>query len=69
MDKRLVTAALMAEAARLRLGVHVWTVRPEASYADPRDGTMDAEVRRLVGLGVQGLFCDSPARCLGALAR
>lgn len=55
-----------AKAAGLR--VHVWTLRPEPAFLAKRyGGDPAAEVRELVGLGVDGFFTDFPDVTVGAL--
>jgi glycerophosphoryl diester phosphodiesterase len=55
MGQALVTPACIAAAHRVGLEVHVWTIN------EPK------EMRRLLGLGVDGIMSDDPAR-LVALA-
>jgi glycerophosphoryl diester phosphodiesterase len=53
----IVTPALVDAAHRLGLEVHVWTINDEA------------EMERILDLGVDGLMTDFPARAIGVLRR
>ncbi len=57
LGRPLVTAELVERAHRLGLEVHVWTVDEEA------------EIARLLGLGVDGIMTDLPTRAARALGR
>ena len=65
----------MREAHRRGLTVHVWTVRGENRFlasnlrrgvAPDALGDMAAEVRALLGAGVDGVITDHPEVALGA---
>jgi glycerophosphoryl diester phosphodiesterase len=72
--KDLVTAALVADARAAGLFVHPWTLRPENAFlpaplqsGDPAHehfararGDSPGELRRLLELGVDGVFADHP---------
>lgn len=60
--------SLAADAHKLGLKVHVWTLRPE-NYFLPKSlaGNPGAEVRRFVEAGVDGIFTDAPDVVLTAL--
>jgi len=53
--------SLVADAHAARLFVHVWTLRADSAFL-PKGygGDPEAEVRRLVELGVDGFFTDFP---------
>ena len=62
--------SLVANAHAAGLLVHVWTLRPEATFLAPRyGGDPLAEVRELVELGVDGMFGDCPDQLIRALGR
>ena len=70
--------ALVADAHRAGLEVHAWTFRPEnyflakpfRSSDDPRArGDAVGEIRLYLETGIDGLFSDSPAAAVDALAR
>ncbi|MGW4799220.1 glycerophosphodiester phosphodiesterase [Nonomuraea sp. NPDC004297] len=79
----LEPTTLVADAHRRRLDVHVWTVRNEnaqlpADYrlGDPANpvypratGNVMGWLSRLVGLGVDGAFCDDPAMGRAVVSR
>lgn len=72
--------SLVADAHAAGLRVHVWTLRPENAFLPEQlrgelvadktvRGDAPGEVRAFIDAGVDGLFCDDPGLCLGALAR
>ncbi len=52
-EKSQVSAAFVDEAHRAGLLVHAWVFRPE-------DADTEAELRRFMELGVDGVFADHP---------
>jgi glycerophosphoryl diester phosphodiesterase len=77
-DGRLGTpTSLVADAHAAGLQVHLYTFRPEnyflpeglKSGSDPREpGDVDAEIRAYLATGIDGLFSDSTAAAVRALA-
>lgn len=75
----LSPSSLVADAHRVGLDVHVWTVRAENAFLPPSlrsgsarpeaHGDVAAEIRALVAAGVDGLFSDYPALVVDALDR
>ncbi len=61
-DGRLgLPTSLVADAHAAGLFVHVWTLRADSSFLPKGyDGDPEAEVRRMVELGVDGFFTDFP---------
>lgn len=68
---------LVADAHAAGLNVHPWTFRPENFFvpadlkagADPRGrGDVEAEIRAYLATGIDGLFSDSTAAAVRALA-
>ncbi len=57
----------VADAQAAGLVVHTYTLRPEETFltlnADGTPQTLADEVEQLVGIGVDGLFCDDPGTC------
>lgn len=69
--------ALVANAHAVGLNVHPWTFRPENFFlpeglkagSDPRGrGDVEAEIRLFLATGIDGLFSDSTAAAVRALA-
>ena len=70
--------SLVEDAHRAGLEVHAWTFRPENLHLaqpyrtseDPRArGDAEGEIRLYLEAGIDGLFSDSPAAAVAALAR
>jgi glycerophosphoryl diester phosphodiesterase len=78
-DGRLAQpTSLVRDAHAVGLEVHPWTFRPEnyflpeglKSSADPRAaGDVDSEIRTYLAAGIDGLFSDSTAAAVKALAQ
>lgn len=69
-DSAATPTTLIADAHAAGLRVHAWTLRPESIFLAKRyGGDPLAEVRELVGLGVDGLFGDYPDQVVRGLAR
>lgn len=76
-DGRLgAPTALVADAHKVGLAVHVWTFRREnyflpaehRSGADPRDmGDLVGEIRAFLATGIDGLFSDNVAEAVAAV--
>jgi glycerophosphoryl diester phosphodiesterase len=79
VDKRLVIpeddsrrtlepTSLVRDAHAAGLFVHVWTLRNEPNFLSPSyQGDPTAEVRRMMALGVDGLFTDFPDVAAGVV--
>lgn len=53
--------SLIADAHNAKLFVHIWTLRAEAQFLPASyNGSLEAEVRQFVELGVDGMFTDFP---------
>lgn len=53
--------SLIAEAHLAKLFVHIWTLRAESQFLPASyNGSLEAEVRQFVDLGVDGMFTDFP---------
>jgi glycerophosphoryl diester phosphodiesterase len=62
--------SLVADAHRVGLDVHVWTLRSDSPFlAKGYAGDGAAEWRRFAALGVDGIFGDFPDVGVAALAR
>ena len=68
--KSLASAEGVRAAHAVNLKVHVWTFRAENAFlpddlkigdAPAAHGDLDAEIRRFLGLGIDGFFVDFPA--------
>jgi glycerophosphoryl diester phosphodiesterase len=78
-DGRLAQpTSLVSDAHEVGLEVHPWTFRPEnyflpeglKSGSDPRaPGDVDSEIRTYLATGIDGLFSDSTAAAVKALAQ